>query len=146
MMVHIRRAVPHEADRLSDLAFKSKRAWGYDQSFMTAVLSELVVTDNDIRRNECYVAEQDGDMVGFYLIVGDCLESLFVSPTRMRQGIGRSLYEHATSKLRSRTLRIVSDPHAAPFYERMGALNTGLEESSLVPGRYLPVYEYSAGD
>ncbi len=85
-------------------------------------------------------------MVGFYLIVDDSLERLFVLPAQMRQGIDRALFEHAISKTTSRTLRIVSDPHAAPFYERMGARKAGLEKSSLVPGRNLPVYEYGAGD
>ena len=116
--------------------------WEYDDEFLAAVQSDLVVTDGDIRSNACYVAEQDGDIVGFYLIVGDSLERLFVSPDRMRQGIGRALFNHAAVRLGRRTLRIVSDPYAAPFYERMGARYIGQENSTLVRGRRLPVYEY----
>ena len=142
MSITIRRAQPNEADLLSGLARSSKRAWGYDAGFLAAVEPELAVSADDIERNACYVAEQDGKVVGFYLIVDDNLERFFVSPDEMRQGIGRTLFEHATTQLKSQTLRIVSDPHAAAFYERMGARYIGQEASALVQGRHLPVFEY----
>jgi GNAT superfamily N-acetyltransferase len=106
------------------------------------VQSELIVTPGDIQFNACYVAEQEGDVVGFYLIADDSLERMFVSPDRMRQGIGRMLFNHAAVRLGPQTLRIVSDPNAAPFYQRMGARYKGQENSTLVRGRSLPVYEY----
>ena len=35
-------------------------------------------------------------------------------------------------------LEIDADPHAAGFYERMGAVRIGETPSSLIPGRSLP--------
>ncbi len=34
MAIQFRKALPDEAETLTDLALRSKRAWGYDQTFM----------------------------------------------------------------------------------------------------------------
>ena len=143
MTIKIRRAAPWESERLSDLAVSSKQTWGYDDDFLASTRSDIVVAASDIHNHSCYVAEQDGDIVGFYLIAGDSLERLFVAPAWLRRGIGRALFEHAADMPRTRALRIVSDPHAAPFYQRMGAVRIGEQESPFIPGRKLPVYEYA---
>lgn len=142
MTVHIRRAKPDECELLSDFAVSSKRAWGYDDDFLIATRSDLVVTVDDIQKDDCFVAEQNGDVVGFYLIARDSLERFFVAPDLLRNGIGRALFEHATDITRSQVLRIVSDPNAAAFYEHMGATRSGEEESLFIPGRVLPVFEF----
>ena len=39
-------------------------------------------------------------------------------------------------------LKIVADPSAVPFYERMGAVPCGEEPNALIPGRMLPVRRF----
>jgi predicted N-acetyltransferase YhbS len=70
------------------------------------------------------------------------LEHLFVEPSRLRRGLGAALFRHAVEQARAagfRRLTILSDPHAAGFYQAMGAQ---LEERvpSSIPGREIPVF------
>ncbi len=145
MTLHIRRARPDERELLSGLAVSSKRVWGYDDDFIAATQDDLIVTLGHIENNDCFVAEQDSEIVGFYTVSDGDLDHFFVTPNRLRQGIGRTLFQHAAGRDPSRPLRIVADPSAAPFYERMGAKKVGDEESPFIAGRKLPVLEYAAG-
>lgn len=48
-----------------------------------------------IGKNEMYVYEEAGAIVGFSHVVPGCIVALFVDPAHTRKGIGRSLFEHA---------------------------------------------------
>ena len=52
----------------------------------------------------------------------------------------------AAASLGCQVLEWETDPHAEPFYERMGAVRVGQRESSLFPGRMLPVMRYKIAD
>ena len=63
----------------------------------------------------------------------------------MGQGLGAFLFHHALGHCRKRSasvLKIESDPNAAGFYEKMGAVKVG-EHRSEVDGqvRILPILE-----
>ena len=63
-------------------------------------------------------------------------------------GVGRRLLEDALACCRDRgvsRLRVVSDPHAAGFYRRHGALGIGEVASTPAPRR-LPVLEFNLDD
>ena len=125
----IRRARPEEATALSVLAETSKRHWGYDDAF---------------------IAEIDETAIGFYLLAQTSLERLFISPEFFGHGVGRALMAHLQTQAREQGLtriEIISDPNAADFYRRTGAIEAGLSNSQFVSGRQLPVFvlEISAG-
>ena len=146
----IRRARPEEATALSVLAETSKRHWGYDDAFIAATIEEIAVTEEQIRRNDCFIAEIDETVIGFYLLAQTSLERLFISPEFFGQGVGRALMAHLQTQARERGLtriEIISDPNAADFYRRTGAIEAGLSNSQFVSGRQLPVFvlEISAG-
>jgi GNAT superfamily N-acetyltransferase len=66
---------------------------------------------------------------------------LFVEPTALRSGIGRTLFAWATDLATSRgadRLVIDADPDAAPFCRRISAQDVGLAPSGLIPRRMLP--------
>jgi GNAT superfamily N-acetyltransferase len=66
--------------------------------------------------------------VGFYALVGEGLEHLWVTPEHMGTGVGRALFEHAVRRAASmgaETLKIEADPNAEGFYLRMGARRVG---------------------
>jgi GNAT superfamily N-acetyltransferase len=139
----IRDARVDECGALSALAFASKARWGYDAAFMEACRAELTVTPADLERASLRVAEQDGSIVGFHAVDDEELLWFFVAPESMRRGIGAALFADACTVANARgitTLRIEADPHAAAFYERMGAVQTGVATSASIPGRDLPVF------
>lgn len=141
----IRPATAVEAPHLSELAFRSKALWGYSDAFMQACREELTITPDD----DAYVLEMDRVVVGFYSLepLADGrldLAHLFVDPPHVRRGYGRHLLHHAIERARAmghHTLLIVSDPHAAPFYEAAGATLVGTSPSQSIPGRLLPTFE-----
>jgi GNAT superfamily N-acetyltransferase len=134
-----------ELSGLSDLCFRSKAVWGYDEEFMNACRGELSFQPRDLELTPIAVAEHDGKPIGVAQVKvvdekADLLK-LFVEPTALRSGTGKALLVWATNvakKLGAKRLLIDSDPDAAPFYRRMGAYDVGQAPSGSVPGRMLP--------
>ena len=147
----IRNAHPDEASLLSELAFRSKAYWGYSLEFLESCRSELTVDASRIGADDyrCIVAADKASILGFYTVesVQDGvyeLEALFVEPEHIGTGIGRSLIQHAISRLserRASRLIIQGDPNAARFYVAAGARQVGFRESNSIPGRHLPLFE-----
>jgi GNAT superfamily N-acetyltransferase len=141
----IRPATIDELSGLSDLCFRSKAVWGYDEKFMEACRGELSFAPRDLELTPVAVAEHDGKPIGVaQLKVVDNeadLLKLFVEPSALRSGTGKALLAWATDiakKLGATRLTIEADPDAAPFYRRMGAYDVGQAPSGSVPGRMLP--------
>jgi GNAT superfamily N-acetyltransferase len=134
---------------LSALCFRSKAHWGYDDAFMQAARHELTLTPDDIVASHVFVAEHDGVPCGFYRLkvqgtVG-WLEDLFLDPPAIGRGLGRQLWQHAMAlavRLGCTAVEFESDPFAEPFYVKMGARRIGQRESTVVPGRMLPLMRY----
>src|SRR3954453_17788708 len=141
----IRAPMIDELSGLSDLCFRSKAVWGYDEEFMNACRGELSFQPRDLELTPIAVAEHDGKPIGVaqVKVVADeaDLLKLFVEPTALRSGAGKALLVWATNvakKLGATRLMIDSDPDAAAFYRRMGAYDIGQVPSGSVPGRMLP--------
>ncbi|MCW8193551.1 GNAT family N-acetyltransferase [Proteobacteria bacterium 005FR1] len=130
-MLRIRQGRPEDAFALSELAFRSKASWGYSSAFMEACREELTYHETDFPSYYFALAE-DPLLVGFYCLgfltdTETQLHSLFVDPDYMGQGYGRALLNHARIQARvfgSRSILIVSDPHAVDFYKSQGAAVT----------------------
>jgi len=134
-----------ELSDISDLCFRSKAVWGYDEEFMNACRAELSLISRDLEVTTIAVAEHHGKLIGVaQLRVTDAeadLLKLFVEPTALRSGTGKALLAwviDTAKKLGAKRLVIDSDPEAAPFYRRMGAHDLGQSPSRSVPGRMLP--------
>ncbi|MFM6929264.1 MAG: hypothetical protein ACKOX6_12430 [Bdellovibrio sp.] len=63
-MMGIRPAMPEEAPRLSDLAFRSKSYWPYPKNQIEEYKSELEVFTEDILSDSVFVLEVDQSVVG----------------------------------------------------------------------------------
>jgi GNAT superfamily N-acetyltransferase len=143
----IRRARPAEAGVLSALALRAKAHWGYDADFLAACRDDLTLTGDDIVTSAVYVIDGASAPVGFYrLLLHDDgvaeLDALFVEPEAMGQGVGRRLWRHAVATaemLGCREMVLQSDPQAEGFYLAMGAQRAGESESTVMPGRMLPL-------
>ena len=146
----IRPAVAAEAPILTALAFRSKAYWGYDAAFMEACRQDLTTSADHIRTGLVYVFEEAGRIVGFYklrLHEADEAElvDLFVEPDAIGHGYGKRLWRHAVGTARqlgARHMTFQSEPHAEGFYQAMGAERIGMSESTVFPGRMLPLMRF----
>ena len=145
MPLTIRPPTIDELSGLSDLCFRSKAIWGYDEEFMEACRGELSLGPRDLELTFIAVAEHGGKPIGVaqLKVVDDeaDLLKLFVDPIALRSGTGKALLGWATDvarKLGATRLTIEADPDAAPFYRKMGAYDVGQAPSGSVPGRMLP--------
>ena len=149
----IRRARPVEAGVLSALALRSKAHWGYDADFLAACRDDLTLSPDEIATSTVYVFDGADAPLGFYrLVVQDDdvaeLDDLFVEPTAMGQGVGRRLWRHAVAiakNLGCSEMVWQSDPQAEGFYLAMGAQRAGESESTVTPGRMLPLMRFRLG-
>ena len=134
----IRRAVPDESATLTRIALDAKRHWGYPDDWIKHWESDLTISPEFINNNQVYVAEQGGEIQGFYaLCINDTkaeLEHMWVSPQFIGTGVGKELFLDAMERaagLKVREVEISSDPNAAGFYERMGARKIGEVDSEV---------------
>jgi GNAT superfamily N-acetyltransferase len=144
--VTIRRAIPEEAATLTQIALEAKRYWGYPEHWIQHWESDLTISSDFIRENHIYVAEDEGEIRGFYaLCVTDQqaeLEHMWVRPNFIGAGLGKELFLDAMERaavLNVNAVELSADPNAAGFYSRMGATQIG-ETDSIVDGhvRKLP--------
>jgi len=134
----IRKAQPEEATTLTRIALDAKRHWGYPEHWINHWESDLTISPEFIANNQVYVAEQAGEIQGFYaLCINDTkaeLEHMWVAPAYIGTGIGKELFLDAMEKaatLNVRVIEIASDPNAEGFYERMGARKIGEVDSEI---------------
>jgi GNAT superfamily N-acetyltransferase len=134
----IRLASVEDADTLTKIALDAKRYWGYPEHWIKHWESDLTISPDFIRDNHVYVAENDGEIRGFYAlcVTGNKaeLEHMWVTPESIGTGVGKELFLDAMDRattLRVREIEISADPNAAGFYERMGASQIGESESSI---------------
>ena len=145
MVLIIRSASVDELPSLSDLCFRSKAVWGYDEKFMEACRRELSFDPQDLEQTHVAVAEEDGRILGVVQIKISAhdaeLLKLFIEPEALRKGIGSALFAWAINvSKRTGASRIVieADPDAAPFYRKIGARDAGQALSGSIPRRMLP--------
>lgn len=88
----------------------------------------IAVTSVMIERARVSVLEEEGRLVGFYVLSGEPpeleLSRMMVEPDAIRTGCGRRLFEHAVAtarRLGAASLVLDADPNAEGFYRRMGA-------------------------
>jgi len=134
---------------LSDLALRSKAHWGYDANFLAACRAELTLEPADVESLRVTVAEESGEIVGFYALGGGPPEGevsfFFVEPRRIGAGIGRLLWQDclaAAARIGLSRIRIESDPFAEGFYTAMGATRVGDVQSQSLPDRRLPLLSF----
>ena len=143
--MQIRKASSEEAG-LTQIAHDAKRYWGYPEHWIKHWQADLTISPEFIANNDVYVAEQEGELLGFYaLIVRENkaeLDHMWVAPKHVGSGVGKELFINAMQRAAGQNVsevQISSDPHAAGFYQKMGATRVG-EVASEIDGqpRILP--------
>jgi GNAT superfamily N-acetyltransferase len=134
----IRRATSEEAEALTKISNDAKRHWGYPEHWLAFWQTDLTISPEYITKNEVYVAEDGGALLGFYgLVINDDkaeLDHMWVTPAEMGRGVGKELFVHAMQKAAGQDVsevEIHSDPNAEGFYKKMGASRVGELQSEI---------------
>ncbi|AFQ44275.1 GNAT family N-acetyltransferase [Desulfosporosinus meridiei] len=156
--IAIRPAEESECDVLTKISFAAKRYWNYPEAYFDIWKTELTITADYIKDNYVYVAEENGQIIGYFSVLevqedfmvgnvllkkGFWLEHIFISPEFIGWGIGTQLISAAKSiciKGNIDGLFVLSDPYAKGFYEKMGAKYKG-EVPSSIKGRTVALFE-----
>ena len=148
----IRRAVPDDALRLSELAQRAKAHWQYPVDWLAAWRQQLTIEPRYLIEHRVLVAVNAGLLIGMCALEDRhtwwSLEHVWVDPSSMGQGIGRALVQQALDLARAaRPGQVVAeaDPHAAAFYRRIGAREIGAVPAPMpgAPDRVLPVFAFA---
>ena len=130
--MRIRKAESEEASALTEIAHKAKKHWGYPDHWIQHWRDDLTISTEFVRGNPVYVAEHEGELLGFYaLVIRDdkaVLDHLWVTPEHIGGGVGKSLFIHAMQNASGQNIaevEISSDPNAEGFYQKMGAHRIG---------------------
>lgn len=144
---HIRRAQSRDASVLTAIAFAAKRHWNYPEEWIQLWANELTVDGYYIDNNWVVLAEQDDRTVGWCALTvskNTCwIDYCWVLPDAAGRGIGRALVEEAMNYAAEpglSSIKVIADPHAEGFYQRMGFTRIG-EHPSVPSGRVLPILE-----
>jgi GNAT superfamily N-acetyltransferase len=129
----IRPAREGEHVALTALVLRSvQQTWNYPPEFMAWEPETITVGPEHILEMTTNVLEEDGRVVGFYVLNNDLpeieLSRMMVEPDRVGNGYGRLLWDHAVAAaatLGASIMIIDSDPNAESFYQRMGAETVG---------------------
>lgn len=144
---------------LTELAYASKRTWGYPEETLDEWNGPLTVLEEHMRHEAFFVAEEDREEefvpVGFFSLMPverpDTLDldHFWVLPEAQGKGVGRLMFERAVLEARLRganRMTITAEPRAEGFYLKMGAVRIGGKstvvggESHVLPLLELPLY------
>jgi GNAT superfamily N-acetyltransferase len=129
-----------EVPRVSELLRVSYALLGEREGFSAEQIEYLKeergspeCVSRESRSQRYLVARDAGLIVGMVAVSGDTITKLYVSPGRLGEGIGRTLYEAAESDIHAHCHTRVSlgaFPSAVGFYGRMGLRLVGHKEAS----------------
>ncbi|KAB8033706.1 GNAT family N-acetyltransferase [Fluviispira multicolorata] len=146
----IRLAKEEDSDKLTELAFLSKKSWGYPLEWMDLWKKDLIINAEIINSSVTLIAELNNQIIGFWCRKKVQSEEvsdgyLFIHPDYMKLGIAKNLwqallYELSESKISS--FVIAADPNAVPFYLSLGGTQIGEKESDVISGRIIPIFRF----
>jgi ribosomal protein S18 acetylase RimI-like enzyme len=129
----VRAAVPDDRGALQRIFREASLSNTGDRANLLAHPEALLLGDVDVAAGRTRVAvAPDGTPVGFSSVTpaDDVLEldDLFVSPERMRQGVGRTLVDDLVVVARAAgfaRIEVTANPQALDFYRNVGFLRNG---------------------
>jgi GNAT superfamily N-acetyltransferase len=127
----IRRARPEDRAALAALMLDSN---GYQAPAARAMIAAFVPRWAFTEADEVWLDEEAGEMLGFHQLIPHGPETLeldlfFTANAAQGKGVGRRLFEQMADRARAlgaTAVVISSNPKAAEFYRRMGAIDIGV--------------------
>ncbi|WDZ78898.1 GNAT family N-acetyltransferase [Ensifer adhaerens] len=121
----IRRWCPEEGERLLAIWLAASRIGHPFLGEARLVEQQQVVRDTYLPMADNWVAEIDGQVVGFIGLIENFIGGLFVDPDVLGAGIGRALVGDAAARLGQLDVSVYADNRAAvAFYLRLGFAET----------------------
>lgn len=129
--IAIRQALAEDRATLTALMLGSSAYQGRYR----AMIENYPVTADMVDRGEVWIAESDGETLGFYRLdlAKSDLDLMFVADRAQGLGVGRLLFEHMkqfAARAGLPAIGIIAHPPAADFYRKMGAIETGVRKAS----------------
>ena len=134
---------------LTETAIASKKYWGYSEELLNLWKHDLEISKEYIQKNKVVkVYSQDG-FIGFFGLKREKtgiieIDHLWIKPNEIKKGYGRQIFAYIRNYLLSKgekVIRLVAEPNAKEYYNKMGGRIIGQIESKL-SGRFLDIYEY----
>lgn len=141
----IRRATVADLPALNDLV---QAASAYHGAYRS-ILDGYRVTEHQVTRDQMFLAEGPGGLLGFYsLLTGPEpeLDLMFVGDAGQGAGLGRALFDHLKAMaddLGIDRIKIVSHPPSEGFYLKMGAVRVGVKAPTAKATWSRPILELS---
>lgn len=134
----------NDLEALNTISVKSKRYWGYPETWIRKWMDELTLDKVKFSRQNILVVEDEGILVGFASII-ETPESyeilhLWILPEFIGKGFGKQLLEKTIEKFvaADKEIIVVADPNAEKFYQSQGFIAFDRVES-FPKGRFLPI-------
>lgn len=127
----IRRARPEDRAALVALMDQSN---GYEAPAARAMIAEFIARWTFTDADEVWLDEEDRAVMGFHQLIPHQgpvweLDLFFTANAAQGKGVGRRLFEQMAERARmlgATSVMISSNPQAADFYRRMGAVDAGV--------------------
>ena len=98
----IRRALLEDATTLTQIALEASTSRGYPEHWIKYWESDLTISPEFIRDHDVYVAEDNGQIQGFYALAAAGqkaeLEHMWVTPEVAGTGVGKELFLDAMER------------------------------------------------
>lgn len=139
----------NDLPQINDLFVSSKKHWGYKKEVLKNFFDKYLLKPVDLDM-PAYAVWEKGKPIGFMstLIEEDelWLDNLFIHPDYFKKGLGTYLFNVAVEIARENgysSFKLISDPHANLFYEKIGCRLIGEVNSSYNEEVKQNVYEYT---
>jgi len=148
--VEVAKASKDHLEVINRIILAAKRHWGYSEDLINVWKPELLMTPESFASKDVWLLAKNSKTIGVASISiissqNFELEDCWLAPEYIGKGAGRFLFEFIINWLHKNnavTLKIVADPNAAGFYEKMGANFVGMVPTK-PKGRELPEFLYS---
>lgn len=146
--MEIKKAIPSDAEKLSDLTIRSKSYWKYGDDQIEKWKSELTITSAYILTSEVYNLFEGNKLMAYYAYFSldeerVKLDNMFIHPDFIGRGFGNLLMNDFIDRARRQGYKKVeldADPNAEEFYKKLGFKSIGKVQSS-IKNRFLPTME-----
>lgn len=142
-----RKARTSDLPVLNMISYEAKSHWGYPKEWMEHWREDLTMKEADLQNEHVLLIEIDKEIGGFCSLnekeARAEVSHLWILPKYMGRGYGGLLLSKALSTLSGeKTISVVADPNAEPFYQKQG-FRTIDQIESFPKGRFLPLMEKS---
>lgn len=127
----------------------SKAYWGYDEAFVDAFMKVFAIDEGYLNQHTVRVLYEEKQIAGFFCFMFKDqlweLDFFFLHPDYIGKGLGRKLWKaccETSQELGIKEFTLWSDPHAEPFYVKMGCKRIGMKESPVMRNRLCPIMHY----